>query len=195
MQRILRTGGVVAAAALALTVAAEPATAQAPRAQWDGQNVSAEGRVGITFPVGDLSDQGAQSALAFTGDLFFNFDPRWSVYAGWTFHDFNCDGCPDDLASSGPHAGAKYLFSPVAGATPWARGGLLFGRADAFQAGQDVSSSRRIGLELATGVDVPLAEQVSLTSSVWFSYYSANLPIQDIDMAYFLLDVGGQYRF
>lgn len=193
MNRTGRLGGSAVAAALVLAAGAEPASAQ--RAEWNGQNVSAEGRVGVTFPVGDLSDQGGEPGLAFTGDLFFNFHRQWSAYTGWTFHDFNCDGCPDDLGSSGPHLGAKYLFPRIGDALPWARAGFLFGRADAFQAGQDVQSGRTGGLELAGGVDVRVAQQVNLTSSFWFTYYSADLPIQDIDMAYFLVDVGAHYHF
>lgn len=184
----------LALAATTLAFLALPAQAQqAP--EWDGQNLSVEGRLGVTFPVGDLADVGGESGLAFTADLLYNFNPSWSVYGGWGYHDFNCDGCPDDLASSGPHLGAKYLFDWAGDALPWARGGLLLGKARAFQGGADVESSRTSGLELGTGVDLRIAERLSLTPSFWFNYYSADMPVRDIDMSYFLLDVGAHYHF
>lgn len=185
------------AALLAVPLAVEPAQGQTPsqRDRWDGRNLSVEGRLGVTFPVGDLADAGGESGLAFTADALYNFHPNWSVYAGWGFHDFNCDGCPDDLASNGPHLGAKYIVDMRGDALPWARAGLLLGEASAFQDGTDVTSDRTVGLELATGIDYRIGDRISLTPTLWFNYYSAELPVQDLDMSYFLLDLGVHYHF
>lgn len=192
MKTISRWSGSALVAATAFIVAPGHAEAQE---DWDGRNVSVEARIGSTFPVGDLADLGGESGLAVTADLLYNFTPNWSAYGGWGFHDFNCDGCPDDLGSSGPHFGGKYLFDWDGDALPWARAGLLLGKASAFQGGAHVVSTRSGGLELGTGIDLRVAERLSITPSAWFNYYSAEMPVDDIDMSYFLLDVGAHYHF
>lgn len=180
--------------AIALVTSAPALTESHAQAQ-DGRNIALEGRVGTTFPVGDLADVGGESGLAATVDLLINLTPRWSAYAGWGIHDFNCDGCPDDLGSSAGHAGAKYIFDWEGDALPWTRAGLVYGQATALQDDMDVESDRSLGLELASGIDFRINDRISLVPNLSFIYYSADLPVEDYSVTYFLLDLGAHYHF
>lgn len=179
------------AACLALVgLLGAPATAEAQEGP-----LSVEGRVGVTFPTGDLADAGGEAGLSFAGDLLYNFTPRWSAYAGWKSDNFNCDGCAGDFSSSGPHAGVKLVFPREGDALPWLSGGLLLAEAEAVQGGAIVKSSRSPALELGIGIDLALQERLALTPAVRYNFYSADLPVSDLTFSYFVLDLGLHYHF
>lgn len=160
-------------------------------------NVAVEAKIGTTVPVGDLADQGAESGLALSANLLYNFSPRWTGYFGWDRHSFNCSGCINEIGtSSGPNMGVKYLVDWNGTAAPWLRGGVMFSRLDSFQAGADVESNRSVGLELGTGVDFNLTERVTVAPLAMFNYYNASdLPVEDYTMSYFIFGLSGHYHF
>jgi hypothetical protein len=159
-------------------------------------HVSLEGRLGASLPTGELSDVGATAAPALTLNLLYNFTAAWAGYVGWGFHDFGCDGCPDDLGSAGPHAGAQYTLPWRGRALPWIRAGLVLATLSIFQDGAGVDSGSELGLEIGTGVDFRLTEHVSVSPGASFTFYKTRgLPAEDLFVPYFLLDLGGTYNF
>jgi hypothetical protein len=90
--------------------------------------LGAEGRVGVTFPQGDLSDAGAEAGLSFGAELQVNFHPRMTAYLGLQRHSFNCEnGCTlgDNPRSTGIGAGLKYIFHNPGDVLAWGRGGIV----------------------------------------------------------------------
>lgn len=158
--------------------------------------IGLEGRAGATLPTGDLKDIDATASLGITLNLLYNLTPQWAGYVGWGFHDFGCDGCPDVLGSTGFRGGAQYTFPWRGSALPWLRGGLVLGTLTVFQAGAEVDSGNELGLELGTGVDFRLTDQVSISPGAAFTFYSAGgLPEEDLYVPYFVVDMGGRYSF
>lgn len=133
---------------------------------------AAEGRAGVTFPQGDLSDAGAESGLALGAELQATFRPNLTAYLGFQRHAFNCDGvCPlgSSPTSTGIGAGLKYIFHSPGDAHLWGRGGLIANVLDT----DNGSSDREIGLELGFGVDMPIAPRLSLVPNVGFLTHDA----------------------
>ncbi|HUF75012.1 MAG TPA: outer membrane beta-barrel protein [Longimicrobiales bacterium] len=190
-----RLVGLLALAALACM--SSPAAAQIgfEDEQPFQRHVALEGRLGATFPTGELSDLGATASHALTLNLLYNFTPRWGGYVGWDFHDFGCDGCPDVIGSEGPRAGVQYTLPWRGAALPWVRAGLLLAKLTAIQGGVEVESGSELGMELGTGVDFRLTPRVSVSPGASFVFYSAGLPGDDLFVPYFLLDLGGRYSF
>lgn len=185
---------VLAFAALALLPA--PGRAQLDPDEVFERHVAVEGRFGGSLPTGELSDLGATASVAVTLNLLYHITPQWAGYVGWGFHDFGCDGCPDELGSTGPHAGAQYTFPWRGLARPWVRGGFVLATLSAFQNGAEVDSGSELGLEIGTGVEFRLTDQVGLSPGASFVFYSARgLPDGDLYVPYLLLDLGVTYRF
>jgi len=128
-------------------------------------HVSGEGRAGVTFPVGDLSDAGAEAGLALGAELMLTFRRNMTAYVGLQRHGFSCDSDCDlggSLASTGLGAGLKYIFPSPPDALIWGRAGLL-----AHQlSGDDFSGSRNLGFEVSGGVDMPVRDRLSFVPHI-----------------------------
>lgn len=185
----------LALAALACTSAAATAQIEFEDEDVFERHIALEGRLGATLPTGEVSDLGATAGYAVTLHLLYNVSPRWAGYVGWDFHDFGCDGCPDVIGSQGPHAGVQYTFPWRGSAVPWVRTGLLLATLTAFQGGVEVDSGNELGVEVGTGVEFQLTDQVSISPAGTFLFYSAGLPGDDLFVPYFVLDLGGRYSF
>lgn len=150
----LRALGALALAGCVLGFTAEEGAAQT--------QISLEPRVGVTFPTGDLSDSGAEAGLAIGAEALFNLQRNVTAYIGVQRHGFACDSDCDlgpSPRSTGLGAGIKYIFPSPPDALLWARGGIL---AHTF-ATDDGSGDRKLGFELSTGIDMPVAPRLHLT--------------------------------
>lgn len=126
-----------------------------------------EGRAGVTFPQGDLSDAGVESGLALGAELQATFRPNLTAYLGLQRHAFNCDGvCPlgSSPTSTGIGAGLKYIFHSPGDAHLWGRGGLIGHVLDT----DDGSSDREVGFEVGFGADMPIAPRLSLVPNIGY---------------------------
>jgi hypothetical protein len=152
--------------------------------------LAGEGRVGVTFPQGDLSDAGAEAGLSLGAELQLNFNPKLTAYLGLQRHTFSCDnGCTlgDSPRSTGVGAGLKYIFHNPGDVLAWGRGGIV---ANTF--GNDTGSGdREIGFEVGVGADLPVAQWLYLVPNIGFLRHDAGNGFQ---ATFFTLGVGVHYH-
>lgn len=126
-----------------------------------------EGRAGVTFPSGDLSDRGAETGLTVGAELQANFHPNLTAYAGLHRHGFRCeDDCSlgDNPRSTGIGAGLKFIFHNPGDVLWWGRGGVVGNTLST----DDGSSDRGIGFEAGVGADMPIGHRLYLVPNVGF---------------------------
>ncbi|MEX2532238.1 MAG: outer membrane beta-barrel protein [Gemmatimonadota bacterium] len=174
------------AAALALILALA-----LPRAGEAQASFGVEGRAGVTFPVGDLSDAGYEGGTSVGLEGFYNLRPSLAIYASVARHTFTCDGeCEmgDDPRSSGLGAGLKLTIPSPADALLWVRGGLV-----GYQySGSAGSGDRNAGFEAGLGIDMLLTESAYLSPHLG---YIAHEALGNLDASFLTFGVGAQYRF
>ena len=154
-------------------------------------SVSGEGRVGVTFPTGDLSDAGAEAGLGIGAELMLTFRPNLTAYVGLNRHGFSCDSdCDLDggVRSSGIGGGLKFIFPSPPDALIWARAGLV---AHALST-DNGSGDRNLGFEVGTGMDMPIAPRLHLTPHLGFISHDAGA---GMTASYFNFGVGAHYHF
>lgn len=188
---MLRT--IACAAALCgttLMMGAAEAAAQASR-------FSVEGRLGMTFPTGDLSDVGAESGLALGADLMYTFTPSLTAYAGLSRDAFSCDedeeeGCEDDLTSSGFQAGLKFLLTREGRALPWLRAGILGHSLDTNGSDSDMG----IGFEAGAGADLDVSPRWAIVPALHIRSYSPDFDgDDDISATWLALTLAAHLHF
>lgn len=188
--RFLRTmlSGAVAVAALA--TASSEADAQTAR------RLSLEGRVGVTFPTGDLSDAGAGSGLALGADIMYTFTPVLTGYAGISRDAFSCDEdegpCDDDFTSGGFQAGLKFLLARDGRALPWVRAGLLGHSLDS----DGLDSDLGLGFEAGAGVDLDVSPRFAVVPALHYRSYSPDFEGDaDLSVNWLALTLAGHLHF
>ncbi len=173
---------------IALVLAAF-ALLHAPEAE--AQMISVEGRVGVTYPTGDLSNAGADTGLGIGAELMYTFQRNLTAYAGFNRHAFSCDSDCDlgnSPRSTGLGAGLKYVFHAPGDAYAWGRGGIV-----AHQlADDDGSGPRNIGFELGGGIDMPIAPRLHLVPHIGFIQHDAG---GGFTASYVNFGVGIHYHF
>lgn len=152
--------------------------------------LAVEGRGGVTFPQGDLSDAGAEAGLSLGAELQANFHRNLTAYLGIHRNSFNCDdGCTlgSDPRSTGIAAGLKYIFHSPGDIHVWGRGGVV---ADKLESDTG-SGDREIGFEVGLGGDMPIAERLSLVPNIGFTSYDAD---NSFTASFFTLGIGLHYH-
>ncbi|MEX1259174.1 MAG: hypothetical protein WEG36_16380 [Gemmatimonadota bacterium] len=152
--------------------------------------LAVEGRAGVTFPTGDLSDAGAEAGLLLGAELQINFHPNLTAYVGFQRYTFGCDNdCSlgNDPVSMGIAAGLKYIFHNPGDVLVWGRGGIVANTFD-NDAG---SGDREIGFELGVGADLPVATRLYLVPQIGFVSHAAGSNFQ---ASFFTLGVGVHYH-
>lgn len=161
----------------ALVLAASPCQAAA--------QVSIEGRVGASLPVGELADDpGLDQSLGIgiALDVMYQATPNVSLYAGGSRQSFNCDDCSADVTTSGLEAGVKYLFPGGGPTTVWIRGGALLHRASVDGASQDWG----LGVDTGLGIDIAVRRSLSLVPAVRLDSYGSG----PLSLTYVTFDLG-----
>jgi hypothetical protein len=164
--------------------------AGAPDAAVGQSGVSVEPRVGVTFPLGDLSDAGAESGVLMGGDLFLSFHPSFSGYLSLNRHSFACgDDCElgGSPRSVGLGAGIKYFVPSPADALVWARGGIVGHQYEDDQ----VSGDRGVGFELGAGIDMLIGARLYLVPHLGFLLHDA---ARGMTASYLTFGVGLHYH-
>lgn len=170
--------------ALSTAAAFAPVSAQSRR-------VSLEGRLGTTFPTGELSDLGAESGLLAEGEILYTPSVNFSLFGGIGIHTFNCEEDCDNISTRGLHAGAKYLFGQSRKAMPWVRGALMLHDADAGESTADMG----LGYSLGGGIDLAVSEHFTLSPSLRYHQYDADFGSSIVDMSWLSLALGAHYHF
>lgn len=160
------------------------------------RRISLEGRLGVTFPTGDVSDAGGGSGYELGADFMYTFSPALTGYLGISRHTFSCDEdegpCEDSFTSGGFQAGLKYLFSRDARALPWVRAGLL---AQSLDVGPD-DSDLGFGVEAGAGVDVDVSPRFAVVPALYYRTYSADVDGGgEISPSWFALTLAGHLHF
>lgn len=179
----LCSSAVPVTAALLLALTAERAEAQV--------NFAVEGRASVTAPMGDLSDAGAETGIGLGAEVFINFHPKMSVYAGVQQYSFGCeDACSlgNNPKSMGLAAGLKYFIHNPGDVLVWGRGGIVANTLENDQS----SGDREIGFELGFGADMPIATQLYLVPHLGYVSHKAG---GDFNASFALLGVGVHYHF
>lgn len=151
----------------------------------------AEGKAGVTFPTGDLSDAGAEAGLALGAELIVNFRPNLSAYVGLNRHGFSCESdcnVGDSPRSSGLGAGLKFVFPSPPDALLWGRAGIV---AHSL-ATDDGSGDRNIGFEGGAGFDMPIRDRLFLSPHLSFITHDVG---GGASATYFNFGVGAHYHF
>jgi hypothetical protein len=152
--------------------------------------IAVEGRGGVTFPIGDLQDAGAESGLSLGAELQVNFSPNLTAYVGIHRNSFNCE---DDCSlgpsprSTGLGAGLKYILHNPGDILVWARGGVV---ADKFET-DNGSGDREIGFELGVGGDMPIGSRLYLVPNIGFTSYGLG---DDFTASFFTLGIGVHFH-
>jgi hypothetical protein len=147
--------------------------------------VSIEGRVGGSLPIGELADDPGldQSiGIGFGLDVMYRAAPNVALYAGGSRHSFNCDDCSADVTTSGIVGGVKYLFPGGGPTTVWIRGGAIVHRASVDGASRDWG----IGVDSGLGVDIAFRRSISLVPAVRLSSYGSG----PVSLSYITFDLG-----
>jgi hypothetical protein len=147
--------------------------------------VSIEGRVGGSLPIGELSDDPGLNqsvGIGFGLDVMYRAAPNVSLYLGGSRHSFNCDDCPADVTTSGIVGGVKYLFPGGGPTTVWLRGGAIAHRASVDGAAQDWG----IGVDSGLGVDVAVRRSISLVPAIRLNSYGSG----PVSLTYVTFDLG-----
>jgi opacity protein-like surface antigen len=150
-----------------------------------------EGRIGVTFPTGDLSDAEAGAGLSVGAELQANFQRNLTAYLGLHRHGFSCDDdCDlgDSPRSTGLNAGLKYIFPSPQDALVWGRGGIVANQLST----DDGSSSRNIGFEVGAGIDMPVAPNFYLVPNLGFVRHGAE---SNFSASFLTFGVGLHYHF
>jgi hypothetical protein len=152
--------------------------------------LAVEGRAGVTFPQGDLSDAGAEAGLSLGAELQATFHRNMTAYVGFQRHTFNCDnGCTlgENPVSTGIGAGLKYIFHNPGDVLAWGRGGIV---ANTF--GNDAATGdREIGFELGVGADMPIGPRLYLVPNIGFVSHDAS---NGFNVGFFTLGIGVHYH-
>lgn len=149
-----------------------------------------EGRLGVTFPAGDLSDADAEAGLAAGVEFMLNFHPRATAYVGLNRHAFSCDDDCDlgsGLRSSGVAGGLKFILHNPGDALWWARGGLIGHKLSS----DDGSSDRKLGFEVGSGIDMPITHRFYIVPHLSVLSHSTET---DFTATYFVFGVGGHFH-
>jgi len=153
--------------------------------------ISTDARLGITFPVGDLSTD-AEGGIVLGANVAVDLLPRLSAYAGVNRHTFRCSGdCGQlgaDPRSTGVGAGLRFDFPSPQEAVWWGRAGIVGHRFSSDL----VTGDREVGLELGAGVDMPVRGGVKVSPMVGLINHAAG---PSLSARYLTFGVGLSYRF
>lgn len=153
--------------------------------------IGVEGRAGVTFPVGDLSDADAESGLVIGGEMILNLHPSFSGYLNLQRHGFSCDdGCEvgDDPRVTTLGAGVKYILPSPPDALMWVRGGVMAGR----YSDDAVSGDRSAGLEAGAGIDMLITDRVFIVPHL--GYYQVDAAGPAATASYLTFGIGAHYH-
>ena len=130
---------------------------------------SIEPRAGLSIPMGDDSDD-LEVGLAFTGDVLYQFTPQVAVYAGYNYNRFAFKDTDEaDAEIKGFDAGVRFSLSPMAGFTPFLKGGALYQQAAITGDGGSLSGDSEFGFQVGGGVEVPISPRFSFTPQASFN--------------------------
>jgi hypothetical protein len=184
------------------TLAATAAFAHASTVS--AQALSVELRGGLDRSVSEFRDPGgleARGDAGFGGDLIFNVSEMLSIYGGYAWDRFGCDGCGDGewITSRGFEGGAKILFgaAPFSGAlSPWLRAGVVANKLKVDDGTFEVTSDTGIGFQAALGIDLPLGEVLSFSPAIRYQRFPAEfegvggIVVAEETVSYISLDFG-----
>ena len=154
----------------------------------------------------DLSGASLNTGLGFETILQYRFMPFTSLYGGWGYSHFNADESfagPDiDFEQTGYILGLQFLYpfgsSPV---SLFAKAGLLYSHIELENNEGDIISDtgHGAGWQVATGIEVSLGKNWSLTPGLKFNSLSGETEFGDenfqLDHRYVAARIGIIKRF
>jgi opacity protein-like surface antigen len=167
------TARTVGAAALTAWLAGAAVASWATPLEAQIPKLTAEGRIGIAIPAGELAGPPQRDGGAGAGSSFgfsFAYAVRGGLYlqAGFSQHRLLCaEGCRDlgDLTSSGYDLALRYLFDTGA-VMPWLRLGAISHGVEASTGateGGKAVSDWTWGIEAGAGLSVRLTDNLRVT--------------------------------
>jgi len=171
-----------ALAALAAVALAGTANAQS------ALPLSFEGRVGAVLPTGDWGEL-AKTGIGLNGNVTFNVTPVVGIYGGYTWNRFDVDDDLGDVGGAkfteqGFDVGLKARFASPTGVpvTPFFRGGAIIHKLSVSDDDVSFSGDYKVGFEAGGGVEIPLAQRITLTPQVGYSQFNPGDDEDDSDV-------------
>lgn len=163
---------------------------------------------GAAFPMGELGrDEAVSTGWGFEVNAVMQVAPAVGVYAAYDRYTFEFDErgflgiaqSRGDLQDQG-FAGGVILAVPAVGLglSPWIRGGAVYNslEIDYDNRETDPESDASLGFEVGAGLEFPLGFVVSMSPSVRYRSYAADVPgAADFDMSYLVGELGLTFRF
>ena len=166
--------------AAALLGTAQVASAQTP-------SFALDVRGGYAIPTGDWNeDDTFKNGLGFGANVIAMVTPQVGVYAGWETFSFDVDedepGVEADATDAGFRAGVT-LSVPMAqypAVTPVLEAGVLYNTLEIGASGEgasiDFESEEALGFEAGAGVEVGVANRVSVIPMVRYRQHEVKFP-------------------
>lgn len=161
---------------------------------------------GASFATRDLG--GADLKFGFGGEGIFHyrFMPHTGVYAGWGYNTFSAEklflGTDIDVEETGYVFGLQYKhpigMSPI---SYYVRAGALYNHIEIENEAGEITddTGHGFGWQLASGVDVPLGRNWSLTPGIKFNSISGDIVKENtttqLDLRYISVRVGILKKF
>lgn len=152
--------------------------------------VSAEGRLGVTVPLGQLSDDDQEPGLGGGAEVLFHFNPTFGAYLGGSRHSFQCGSqcvLGETPHSTGMSAGIRFTFPSPADALLWTRAGISGRRLG----GGVAPGGTHLGWEVGAGIDMLVSRQVYVVPHLGYTSHDAG---EGLTASYLTFGAGLHYR-
>ena len=170
-----------------------------------------EVRGGGAMPTGDWNeDETIENGLGFGANIQVAVAPMVSIYGGWERYSFpieteedpDFEGVEADATDTGFRLGGQVTLplSGLAGVSPFAFGGLTYGKTEVGLGDGSSSISFKsdgaVGFEVGGGVAISVAPMLSLTPALRYRSHSAEFDAfqelggEETTVSYLSLDVG-----
>jgi hypothetical protein len=149
--------------------------------------LSIEGRVGAVLPTGDWGEL-AKTGIGLNGNVTFNVTPVVGIYGGYTWNRFGVDADLGDTdganwTEQGFDVGLKARFASPTGmpVTPFFRGGAIIHKLKVSDDEVSFSGDYKVGFDVGGGVEIPVAQRITLTPQVGYSQFNPGGDEGDVD--------------
>lgn len=152
--------------------------------------VAAEGRLGVTVPLGQLSDDDQDPGVGGGAEVFLNLNPTFGLYLAGSRHSFQCASTcllGETPRSTGMSAGIKLTIPSPADALLWMRAGLSGRR---FSGG-GAPPETHLGYELGAGIDMLIGRQIYVVPHLGYTSHDAH---EGLRASYLTFGAGLHYR-
>ncbi len=161
---------------------------------------------GASFAISEPDDTHFLPGFGFEGVLHYTFTKNFGIYAGWGYNDLFADksflGTDKDFEETGYIVGIQYMH-PLENTSikPFLRTGILYNHIEIEDNDGNIikDSGHGVGIQIATGVDIPLGSNWHLSPGIKVNCLSRDITMesvkQTVDYRYMQVRVGIMKKF